>query len=212
MFFASISKNAVILVVFALVSSGLSALTYWLTKDKIQSEKELALNRLIVDIVPQEHFNNDVYHDCVLVNSDPNIAASKPAKIYRMRQNDKASALIIETTTPKGYSGDITVAVGIFINGTISNVGIIDHKETPGLGDKVEVRKSDWLKQFPGQKLEADRDSYWQVSNDGGAFDAITGATITPRAIIAAIKGSLLYWEQHKDTLFSWPSSCQNQR
>lgn len=210
MFFISISKNAAILLLFAVISSGLSALTYWLTKDKIQSEKELALQRMLVEIVDEKYFNNDVYRDCVLVKSDANIAKNNSAKLYRMRKNGDNTAVIIETTTAEGYSGDITIAVGIFTTGKISHVRVIDHKETPGLGDKVEARKSDWLTQFTNKSLDTDNQDKWQVKKDGGQFDAITGATITPRAVVGAVRDSLLYWEENKNQLFTWPATCHD--
>ena len=107
-----------------------------------------------------------------------------------------------------GYNGNIELIVAINIDNSISGVRVLKHQETPGLGDKVELRKSDWIYSFNGKKLLSEQDSRWQVSKDGGMFDQFTGATITPRAVVKAVKNTLLFFTENKNTLLTLPNSC----
>ncbi len=93
--------------------------------------------------------------------------------------------------------------VGIYNDGTLAGVRVINHKETPGLGDKIDASRSDWIKQFEGLSLENPSSAKWKVKKDGGAFDQFTGATITPRAVVRAVKGSLEYFKNHREALFA---------
>jgi len=204
----SIFRNGMILGLFAMVSTGLIVMTHLLTKDKIAKEIELSLVRQLTQMVPSEHYDNEVYLDCITVN-DLNLLGSKEdQKVYRMRNEGNDFALMITTVAPDGYSGKIDIAVAVSSHGKILGANILTHQETPGLGDKIERNKSDWLTQFNGLSLkQLDKDK-WQVKKDGGQFDGLTGATITPRAVVKAIYNTLLYIESHQQNLFNQVSNC----
>jgi len=206
--FQAVNKNALILAIFALVSTGLIAVTHLLTKDKIAKEIELSLIRQLSQIVPKDKYTNDVYQDCVLV-ADPNLlGGSDRQKLYRMRSNDKNFGLMITTIAPDGYSGKITLALATSVEGNILGVNILSHNETPGLGDKIERNKSSWLEQFVGFSLSNSEKKDWTVRKDGGRFDALTGATITPRAVVSSIYKGLVYMETNNKVLFDSQSNC----
>jgi len=217
-------KNAFVLAIFALVSTGLIAITHLFTKDKIAEEVELSMIRQLNLIVPAENYNNAVYEDCLLVNGVAMLGSKGEQKVYRMRvaslhnnaaQNNENAApssnygLMLTTVAPDGYSGRIDIAVALTEKGEILGVNILSHQETPGLGDKIERKKSNWLNQFVGLSLSSVEEKNWRVKKDGGQFDALTGATITPRAVIRAVRKSLLFYQLKASLLFSQQSNCE---
>ncbi|MCF6193058.1 MAG: electron transport complex subunit RsxG [Kangiellaceae bacterium] len=209
-------KNAFVLAVFALVSTGLIAITHLFTKDKIAEEVELSMIRQLNQIVAEENYNNSVYQDCLLVNDLALLGSKDDQKIYRMRMSSTINnnntadyGLMLTTVAPDGYSGRIYIAVALSKTGNILGVNILAHRETPGLGDKIERKKSNWLNQFVGLSLSIVEEKNWRVKKDGGQFDALTGATITPRAVIKSVYNSLLYYQFKGDILFSQASNCE---
>ncbi|WP_444994105.1 electron transport complex subunit RsxG [Aliikangiella sp. IMCC44359] len=201
-------KNGAILALFALISTGLIAITHLITKDKIAEEIETALARRLNEIIPANEYNNDVYHDCRLVISPELLGSSDPLKVYRMRKDNQNYAVFMTSIAPDGYSGKIKLVIGIYNSGKIAGVRVTEHSETPGLGDKIEIEKSNWIKQFDNKSFANTPENVWRVKKDGGDFDALTGATITPRAIIKAINQSLIYFDQNKVQLFETGQSC----
>lgn len=203
-----IGKNGLILAIFAAVCVGLIAITYYITRDTIAGEMEAALARTLNQLVEQKEYNNDVYHDCTLITDASSLDSKKPLKAYRMRKNGQPVAVVMESVAPNGYSGKIAMVVGIYQDGTIAGVRVTDHKETPGLGDKVDAKKSDWILNFEGKSLGNPTIKEWTVSKDGGQFDAFTGATITPRAVIQQVAKTLVFFENNKQQLFEGPQNC----
>lgn len=204
----AISKNAVILGVFAFVSTGLIAITHLLTKDKIALEVELSLKRQLSQIVPEENYTNNVYKDCIIINDLDYLGSSEDQKLYRMRNNQDDFAVLLTSEAPDGYSGKIALAVAISAQGEVLGANILSHQETPGLGDKIERNKSGWLEQFDGLSLDNTLEESWKVKKDGGQFDALTGATITPRAVVTAIHKSLKFFSRNKN-VFELNSNCK---
>jgi electron transport complex protein RnfG len=111
-------------------------------------------------------------------------------------------AAIFNSIAPNGYSGKIHLLVGVFADGSVAGVRAVKHSETPGLGDAIETQKSDWIFSFNDRSLSSPVPSNWLVKKDGGDFDQFTGATITPRAIVLAVKNTLLYYQQNADSIF----------
>jgi len=206
-----ISKNALILAAFAAVCVGLIAVTYFITRDTIAGEMKAALARTLDELVPANEYNNDVHHDCTLIPANSDLGNANPRQVYRMFNDDEPVALVMETVAPNGYSGKIRMVLGVYYDGTIAGLRVTEHKETPGLGDKVEVKKSDWILDFEGKSLANPQVEQWKVTKDGGSFDAFTGATITPRAVVAQVAKTLEYFSEHKDTLFNAPKNCSVQ-
>jgi len=204
----SIINNGMILGLFALVSTGLIVVTHLLTKDKIAKEIELSLVRQLTQIVPSENYNNNVYQDCIIVNDHDLLGSKDDQKVYRMRNNGSNFGLMITTVAPDGYSGKINIALAISNEGNILGANILNHQETPGLGDKIERSKSDWLNQFNGLSLKQLDKEEWQVKKDGGQFDGLTGATITPRAVVKAVYKTIQFVESHNKLLFNKASNC----
>ncbi|MFW6258054.1 MAG: RnfABCDGE type electron transport complex subunit G, partial [Halochromatium sp.] len=128
----------------------------------------------------------------------------------RVRDGEEPVALILEPIVPDGYAGPIKLLVSVLRDGTLGGVRVIEHHETPGLGDKIEERKDDWIvEQFEGRSLGEPPLEQWKVKRDGGVFDQFTGATITPRSVVNAVKGTLLFVQRHGETLYARPAEGQ---
>jgi electron transport complex protein RnfG len=205
----AMSKNSKILAVFAIVCTAIVGIVNLLTKDEIAFQQQQKLLRNLNSIIAEDNYNNVIYQDCLILPSAA-LGTASPQKVYRARNNNEPIAVAISTVAPDGYNGNIELIVAINIDGSISGVRTLKHQETPGLGDKIEVRISDWIKSFKGKKLANESDSRWLVKKDGGMFDQFTGATITPRAVVKAVRNTAIYFKAHQAELFDTQSNCQS--
>ncbi len=198
-----ISKASAILTLFAIVTTGLVTATHILTKDKIATEKNNAVLKSINQIMPKSLYNNEITSDCRLF-TDPN---QQTIRVFRARLNDQPTGMVIESIAPDGYNGRIDLLIGLNSNHEIQGVRSTSHNETPGLGDKIEFKKSRWITFFNGLTVNESNIKSWAVRKDGGQFDQFTGATITPRAVVKSVKESLL-WVKQQNQIFELPSNC----
>ena len=203
----SVLKNGLILGGFALVTTSIIALTFGFTKQRIEDAKERQLLTTLNQVVAPAMHDNELHTDCIIVAPNE-LLGSKPQRIFRSRLAGVNTALIIETTAPDGYSGAIDLVVAIDLQNTVLAARVVGHKETPGLGDKIELRVSDWILSFTNAEYDEQRDTRWSVKKDGGQFDQFTGATITPRSVVNAIKNAAIYGQSNIQTLFSEPANC----
>jgi len=203
----AVSKNARILALFAIVCTAIVGLVHLLTKDQIIFQQQQELLRNLNSIIAEESYNNIIYQDCKVLSSDA-LGTVNAQKVYRARHDGKPIAVAITTVAPDGYNGNIELLIAINNNGSVSGVRTLKHQETPGLGDKIEVRKSDWIKIFTHKALANNNDSRWLVKKDGGMFDQFTGATITPRAVVKAVKKTVIFFNSHRDELFDGENNC----
>ena len=184
-------KYGMTLTLFAAASTGMTAAIHQLTKSTIADQAVQQQKALFGQVLPGDIYNNVLQESCYVVN-DPALGKGKH-KVYIARRDDTPVAAVIEATAPDGYSGVIQLLVGADFNGTILGTRVTEHHETPGLGDKIEMRISDWITHFAGKKIAGANDPHWAVKKDGGDFDQFTGATITPRAVVNAVKRAGLY-------------------
>ena len=212
MIFKSMGKNSLLLAVFALVTAVILASTDRLTEDRIAESERLAAQKALFEIIPLERHNNDLLLDTQPIPEQylQPLGLSSGGDIHIARLDGQPVAAIIPTITPEGYSGDIAMIVGVNFDGTIAGVRVVEHKETPGLGDKVDLRKSDWILSFNGKSLSNPEPSAWNVKKEKGDFDQFTGATITPRAVIHQIAKTLEYFSQDKERLLNELNSSYN--
>lgn len=195
---------------FTLIGTALLALTYLQTHDKIaQSEQEEKLS-LIQQLVPQNSFDNDIVADALRIAPQSLLGTTLSSTAYRARLHDQPVAVVLEAIAPDGYSGRISLIIAIRADGTLGGVRVVEHKETPGLGDYIDILKSNWIRGFDGKALLAQHDADWQVKKDGGQFDYMAGATITPRAVVKATHHALQYFAAHREELFA-PSVAVSQ-
>jgi electron transport complex protein RnfG len=202
---SSISKNSLLLGTFALVTTTLLAFTAQLTNERIVKAEREAQQKALFEIVPRAHHNNDLLTDIIKVpmSAWTGLGLKSGGDIYVARNLDETIAIIIPAVAPDGYSGDIHIIVGVNADGSIAGVRVIDHHETPGLGDKIDINKNQWILEFNGKSLIEPNPSQWKVKKDGGDFDQFAGATITPRAVVNQVRRVLEFVDQHHDELFT---------
>jgi len=197
----SMLSSAALLAAFAIAGTSLVALTFEQTKDRVaENKREYTLGKLH-EVIPPDKHDNDMDRDTILVQ-DPALGTQDAVTVYRARKDHKPVAAIIQSIAPDGYSGRIEILVAINYAGTLAGVRVVSHKETPGLGDAIDARKSGWINQFQGETLDKTASKAWKVKRDGGKFDQITSATITSRAVVKAVHQTLQYYQQHRDTLY----------
>jgi len=203
----AIRKNGVTLAIFACACTGLVAVTYALTKDTIKAQEVNQLKTTLNQVIPHQLYDNELYKNCTLVQSEL-LGSSEQQHAYIGTLGSENRAMAIETIAPDGYNGSIKLLVGFSYDGSITGTRVLAHQETPGLGDKVDVRVSDWIYSFTGKRVTEKNLESWKVRKDGGDFDQFTGATITPRAVVKAVKNTAIFYNQNRDTLYSQAINC----
>ncbi len=199
----SISRNSVLLALFAVATTLLIAGTFLGTQDRIAAQKRLAEEKALLEIVPRERHDNTMLDDTVPVGPDATgLGLREDKAIYLARSEGKVIAAIIPAVAPDGYTGDIEMIVGVNRDGSIAGVRVLAHKETPGLGDRVDIKKSSWVMDFNGRSLTNPTPKGWAVKRDKGVFDQFTGATITPRAVVKATLRVLQFAQANRTLLF----------
>lgn len=203
-------RTAATLIVFTAIGTGLLAYTFDITKGSIAQSEAQAKRELIAQVLPKQLYDNDVVRDVVQLAPTPELGTTQPTNAYRARLGGEPAALVLEAIAPDGYSGKIGLLVAILANGEVAGVRVVSHNETPGLGDYIDIKKNPWIKQFDHATLGGN-DAAWKVKKDGGRFDYMTGATITPRAVVKAVHKTLRYYEQHGREIFARPAMPQEQ-
>lgn len=194
--------SALVLGVFAVIGTTLVGLSYEGTVDRIaQNERDALLNQMAA-VLPHDKYDNDLLNDRIELHV-PDALGDTPTIVYRARKGGENIAAVFSPVTTPGYAGDIVLLVGVYENGSVAGVRVITHKETPGLGDKIEVKRNPWITGFAGKTLGDPPEERWAVKRDGGDFDQFTGATITPRAVVAAVKRTLDYFRAHREQIFA---------
>lgn len=204
----SMARHAAILGGFTLVCTAAIVLVQQLTAPRIRAEQDAAFGRLLGEVLPLSAYNNNIARDCTLVAAADVFGRSSAVTVYRARQDGAPAALVFSATAPDGYSGDIDLLIALYPDQRIAGVRVTAHQETPGLGDKIERRKDDWIDQFRGLSLSQPAEAKWTVRKDGGDFDGFTGATITPRAVIHALRRVQQYHLAQRDALYAAPNHC----
>lgn len=194
---------ALVLTVFALVGTGMVAFTFDSTRETIAENERQALLQSLYTLIPAERLDNEIFSDVLLATDKQLLGTDKPVSIYRARKDGEPVAVVIASEAPDGYSGFIKLLVGINVDGTLAGVRAVAHKETPGLGDFIEEKKSNWILGFDNRSLGDPAPERWKVKKDGGDFDQATGATVTPRAVVKAVFNTLVYFERNRDSLFA---------
>ncbi|OAN13643.1 electron transport complex subunit RsxG [Photobacterium jeanii] len=207
----AMKKSGGILAIFALLSTGLVAVTNLLTADRIQEQQQKELLKVLNQVIPAQSHDNELYKSCTLITNEQYLGTPVPMPAYLASLNGKPNGVAIEAIAPDGYNGAIKVIVGLDSVGTVTGVRVLSHQETPGLGDKIDLRVTNWVESFTGKKLEGEKDPRWAVRKDGGEFDQFTGATITPRAVVKAVKNVSLYYTRHQQALLNQPLNCQGE-
>lgn len=207
-------RTAVILFVFVIVFTGLLSGAYLWTRPAIEASAEEERMKLIDDVLPRGAYDNNLLRDTVRIPPSPLLGLEEASTVYRARRGNEIVALVLEATAPDGYSGKIRLLLAVGADGTLSGVRVTQHRETPGLGDYIEPKKDKnkarpWITQFNGLSLATVGEREWRVKKDGGRFDSMAGATVTPRAVVKAVHKTLTYVEQERVRLFAPPEGSR---
>lgn len=210
-------KSSVMLMIYAIIGTGLVAGTYIATKEKIAENEKKALLESIGKIIDSEAYNNPIDKDFYKVKDAKGLGTDSEVTIYRARKDGANIAAVIKTEAPGGYAGAIKVLVGINADQTLAGVRVLSHNETPGLGTFIEENKTYkkdtiWIKEFKDKSLKNPAPEKWAVKKDGGEFDEFSGATITPRAVVGCIKQTLIYFQKNQEKIFSTPSEAPKEK
>ncbi|MCK9535498.1 MAG: electron transport complex subunit RsxG [Pseudomonas sp.] len=198
----SMLKNSLVLALFAAVTVAVVAITQQSTESRIVAEERAAQVRALGEILPAHSYDNALLDHVIYLNESL-LGHRKDTPAYLASLNGQPAAVILQANAPDGYSGTIQLLIGIMADGTLSGVRVTQHKETPGLGDRIDLAKSPWIKNFDGKSLSNPKDGGWAVKKDHGEFDQFAGATITPRAVVTAVHKALRYFDQNHTELFA---------
>jgi len=186
---------------FGLIFSAFLGYFFETTSPIIQKSEAEARRKLLLELVSNEVYDNDIEKDLIEIQPNILLKNKKPTQLYLVKNNNMNKAVILEVRAPDGYSGDIFLLVAINENAEIINTRVIKHQETPGLGDYIDKEKTNWIDIFQSKSFKTTQEKKWAVKKDQGEFDYMTGATITPRAVIKALYNALKYFEENKKML-----------
>lgn len=199
----TIFKSGATLAVIAAICTSLVAATYHLTKDRIAANDKALLEQSLQPALSDIFYEGGVSESRLVIAPPHELPGSEAALIYRVYAADKPVAALFVVTARDGFSGPIRILLGVDYGGVVTGLRILRHKETPGLGDKIEPSRSDWVHQFAGRSLTDPLPDGWAIRRDDGEFDQLTGASVTPRAVIKAMRDTLLYFDAHRDEIFA---------
>lgn len=196
-----IFQTVFIMTLFGLIFSTFLGYFFETTSPIIQKSEAEAKRKLLLELVSNEVYDNDIEKDFIEIQPNILLKNKKPTQLYLVKNNNMNKAVILEVRAPDGYSGDIFLLVAINKNAEIINTRVIKHQETPGLGDYIDKEKTNWIDIFQSKSFKTTQEKKWAVKKDQGEFDYMTGATITPRAVINALYNALKYFEENKKML-----------
>ena len=199
----SVLKSGATLAAIAAICTALVAATYQLTVDRIADNDKALLEQSLEPVLAGISYDSGVSESRLVIAPPHDLPGSEAALIYRVFDKGEPVAALIAMTARDGFSGPIRILVGIDVDGVVTGVRILQHRETPGLGDKIVSTRSNWILQFDGRSLADPVMKAWAIKRDGGDFDQLTGASITPRAVISALRDTLVYFDAHRDEIFA---------
>lgn len=196
-------RTGTILLIFALVATALLVFTFTRTQPTIERSQQAEKLARLDQVLPHSLYDNDLLASHKTLQASELLGTQQASSMWVARRGTAVTAVALEAIAPDGYGGDIHLLVGIDANGTVTGVRVVSHRETPGLGDYIDRNKSPWIELFVGKSLTTPAAKYWKVAKDGGRFDARAGATITPRAVVKAVKSALDYFARHRVTILA---------
>jgi electron transport complex protein RnfG len=201
--------SGLILGLFGVLGATLVGVAHEGTAERIVENERAALQAKLEALVPAADVDNDMLEDVIRVEA-PQVLGAPVTRVYRARRDGEPVAVVLSPVVTQGYSGPIQLVVAVGADGRVGGVRVLSHRETPGLGDKIELERNDWILGFQGRSLTDPPASAWKVRRDNGVFDQFTGATVTPRAVVRGVKSTLEYFAAHRDKLFQQPPPAKD--
>jgi electron transport complex protein RnfG len=195
-----VGYQAMLLGGFSTLATALLVVGNLATRDAIVERQREDLQQSLSQVIPGDHYDNNLLQHPLRLRD----ARDRLVTVYRGTRGMQVSAMAWEIGA-QGYAGEIRLILGLDATGEVLGVRVLSHAETPGLGDRIEVEKDDWILGFNGLSLGDPPTEQWQVKKDGGRFDQFSGATITPRGVVQAIKQGLDFYQTHQTELLNPP-------
>lgn len=206
---APLWRSALALGLVVIIGTTLLAAVNSFTRARISDQEQKAALQQLEQLLPADQYDNELHQDYYQFRAERYFPQGQLVTAYRARKQGQPAAVILRFAAMDGYNGRINLLAGIDISGQLTGVRVTSHKETPGLGDGIEIERSDWIRAFEGKSLQQPEADLWAVRRDGGVFDQMTGATVTPRAVVNAVKRALEYFQAHQQELFDHPAAEQ---
>jgi electron transport complex protein RnfG len=198
-------QSGVTLAAIAAICTALVVATWQLTGSRIAANEIAFLEQSLRPALGDVEFDSPLLASLISIPQPHDLPGTGTARVYRVFSGSQPAAALFSVAARNGYAGPIGLLIGVRYDGTISGVRVLHHRETPGLGDGIEAGKSDWVRQFDGRSLDDPAIAGWAIRGDGGEFDQLTGASVTPRAVIKAIRQTLIYFDANRDAVFAEP-------
>lgn len=199
----SIVPAGLILAGLAAICTALVAVTHAVTAPRIAANEQAYLEQSLAPVLEGVEYDGKLSESTIVIAEPNELPGNEPVTVYRVFADERPVAALFVVNARGGFAGSIRLLIGIAANGSITGVRVLDHRETPGLGDLIESSKSDWILQFAGRSLADPPPPSWAIKRDGGEFDQLTGASITPRAVIRGIRDTLEYFGENREIVFA---------
>lgn len=199
----TVVQNGLILAAVAAICTTLVAVTFNVTKARIAANEQAYLEQSLAPVLAGVSFDNDISASAYTVPVPHVLPGNEDAVIYPLLEGDEPAAALFVVTAEDGFAGPIKLLIGVDIEGSVTGVRTLEHKETPGIGDGIDINRSNWIEMFRGKSLESPKRDRWTIKRDGGAFDQLTGASVTSRAVVNAVELTLRYFEVNRDEVFA---------
>ena len=203
----SVINTGVTLAIIAAICTALVAATYHVTVDRIAANEKALLEKSLQPAIAGIFYDGSVSESRLIITPPHDLPGSGAAIIYRVYAENRPVAALFVVTARDGFAGPIRILLGVDASGLVTGVRILQHRETPGLGDKIEPTRSDWVFQFDGRSMGDPLATGWAIRGDGGDFDQLTGASITSRSVVTAVRNTLIYFDAHRDEIFTLPAA-----
>ena len=203
----TVIKSGLTLAVIGAICAALVATTFMQTKDRIAANEKAWLEKSLKPALAGLSFDGGISESVLIIPAPHELPGPDDVMVYRVYSDSQPVAALFAVTARDGYAGPIRILVGIEYDGTVTGIRILKHRETPGLGDRIVSARSDWVFQFDGRSLSDPKLERWALKTDGGMFDQLSGASVTPRAVIKAVRETLIYFAARRDEIFAAPAT-----
>ncbi len=207
----TVLKSGLTLATIGAICAALVSTTYLQTRDRIAANEKAWLEQSLEPALAGLFFEGGISESILIIPAPHELPGPDDVVVYRVYSQDEPVAALFAVTARDGYAGPIRILVGVQYDGTVTGIRILKHRETPGLGDKIVSTRSDWVFQFDGLSLGNPELERWALKRDGGQFDQLSGASVTPRAVIKATRETLIYFAARRDDIFAAPATEEDE-
>lgn len=204
----TIWSGAITLAILAAICTTLVATTHELTRDRIEQNQQRFLQDSLRPVLEGLDYKGELSRSTLVIDLPHELPGNEPVTVYRIYADNEPLAALFVVEPRNGYAGPIRLLIGVDAGGAVIRARVLEHRETPGLGDRIEIGKSDWIETFAGLSLESLPEERWHIRRDDGDIDQLSGASVTSRAVVHGIRDTLLYFAANAESVFARPESA----